>query len=44
MDFIKEITSAEPVSAAGAAAAYSTNLALVLIYKALVVEMGRHID
>ena len=44
MDFIKEITSAEPVPAGGAAAAYSTNLALALIYKVLVVEMKRRID
>ena len=44
MDFLKEITSAELVPAGGAAAAYSTTLALALIYKVLRLEIRRRID
>jgi formiminotetrahydrofolate cyclodeaminase len=41
MDFLKEIASSSPVPAGGAAVAYTTTLAIGLIYKVILFEMGR---
>lgn len=41
MDFLDEIAGLAPVPAGGAAAAYTANLGIALVYKVLVLEMNR---